>query len=259
MSAMTAYSPLLSLFALAPRLRQASGRAVSVYLPVREEGYDARFYDIEFGDLMHRYRNRLADKDRALMEHELPRLRAHLSLVRPAGCVAIAGFADEPARVLELVRLRASTDERLEVGELLIAPILRQLEQFPPALIAVVDKEHAMVFGAILEDIIAREQLEGADIKRMRAGGTSALSDQRKADNRTTANLEHAVKVVSRDMASWAFQQLYIAGPPEARSEFERLLPAALKRKVAGHMSVLIGSPTLKHDLREKLHAATPN
>jgi hypothetical protein len=258
MSVMTTYSPLLALFAMAPRLRLASGRAVSLYLPVRAEGYDARFYDIEFGDLIHRYQGRLGDKDRALMEHELPRLRSHIALVRPAGCAAIAGFADEPARILALVRLRASTDERLEVGELLIAPILRQLEQFPPALIAVVDKEHAKVFGSILEEIILREEVEGTEIKRMRAGGTSASSDQRKADNRTTANLEHAVKVVARDMASGAFQQLYLAGPPEARSEFERLLPAALKRKVAGHLSAVIDSPTLKHDLREKMHAAAP-
>ena len=51
---MTNYSPLLALFALAPRLRRASNRAVSIYLPARSEGYDARFYDIEFRDLLHR-------------------------------------------------------------------------------------------------------------------------------------------------------------------------------------------------------------
>ncbi len=255
---MTTYSPLLALFALAPRLRLASGRALSVYLPVRSEGYDARFYDIEFGDLVHRYQDRLADKDRALMEHELPRLRSHVALVRPAGCAAIAGFADEPARILDLVRLRASTDERLEVGEILIAPILRQLEQFPPALIAVVDKEHAKVFGAILEEIILRDEIDGLEVKHMRGAGSSASSDERRADNRTKANLQHAVKVITRDMASGAFQQLYLAGPQEARAELERLLPAALKRKVAGHLSAVIDSPTLKHDLREKLHAATP-
>lgn len=257
MDTVTAYSPLLSLFAVAPRLRLASGRALSVYLPVRAEGYDARFYDIEFGDLMHRYRDRIDDKDRALMEHELPRLRSHLAVVRPAACPAIACFADEPARVLELIRLRAPTDERLEVGDLLIAPILRQLEQFPPALIAVVDKEEAKVFGAILEEMIAREDVTGAEVRHMRSGGTSATGNQRKAENRARANLEQAVKIVEREMASGAFQQLYLAGPEVARSEFERLLPVALKRRVAGHLTVMMDSPTLKHDLRERLHAAT--
>src|SRR5438876_1194855 len=149
---MTNYSPLLALFVLAPRLRRASHRAVSIYLPARSEGYDARFYDIEFRDLLHRYSDRLSAKDRELMEYEMRRLRHHVAVVRPAGCPAFAGFADEPQGVLEMIKLRDGTDERLEVGELLLAPILRQLEHHPPALIAVVDQEHAKTFATSLPD-----------------------------------------------------------------------------------------------------------
>src|SRR5438270_9670344 len=170
---MTNYSPLLALFVLAPRLRRASNRAVSIYLPARSEGYDARFYDIEFRDLLHRHKDRLTDKDRELMEYELRRLRHHIAAVRPAGCPAFAGFADEPHGVLELVKLRDVTDERLEVGELLLAPMLRQLEHYPPALIAVVDKEHAKTFGSILDEIIPLQNTNGADGLHSRAGGTS--------------------------------------------------------------------------------------
>src|SRR5689334_13691480 len=185
---MAQYSPLLSLFVLAPRLRRASNRAVSIYLPARSEGYDARFYDIEFRDLLHRYRDRLSPKDRELMEYEMRRIRHHVAVVRPAGCPAFAGFADEPHGVLELMKLRDETDERLEVGELLVAPILRQLEHHPPALIAVVDKEHAKTFGAILDDIVALDQVNGSEVRHTRAGGTSAPSNQRKADNKAKAN-----------------------------------------------------------------------
>ena len=162
---MTNYSPLLSLFALAPRLRRASNRAVSIFLPARAEGYDARFYDIEFRDLLHRYQDRLSPKDRELMEYEMRRLRHHIAVVRPAGCPAFAGFADEPHGVLELIKLPGETDERLEVGELLLAPILRQLEHHPPALIAVVDKEHAKTFGSILDIVIPLEQVNGAEVR----------------------------------------------------------------------------------------------
>src|SRR5438270_12152894 len=187
---MSNYSPLQALFVLAPRLRRASNRAVSIYLPARSEGYDARFYDIEFRDLLHRYQDRMTAKDRELMEYEMRRLRHHVAVVRPAGCPAFAGFADEPHGVLELVKLRDETDERLEVGQLLVAPILRQLEHNPPALIAVVDKEHAKTFGSILDDIVALEQVNGTEVRTSRAGGTSAPSNQRKAENRAKANLE---------------------------------------------------------------------
>ena len=253
---MTNYSPLLSIFVLAPRLRRASNRAVSIFLPARSEGYDARFYDIEFRDLLHRYNTRLGPKDQELMEYEMRRLRHHVAAVRPAGCPAFAGFADEPHGVLELVKLRDETDERLEVGELLLAPVMRQLEHYPPALIAVVDKEHARTFGAILEDVIPLEQVNGSEVRHTRAGGTSAPSNQRKADNRARANLESAVKTVEREMSTGAYMQLYVAGPAEARTTFERMLPERLKKLVAGHLSASLDSASLKRELREKIVAA---
>jgi hypothetical protein len=251
------YNPLHALFVLAPRLRRASNRAVSIYLPARSEGYDARFYDIEFRDLLHRYRDRLTAKDVELMEYEMRRLRHHVAVVRPAGCPAFAGFADEPHGVLDLVKLHDETDERLEVGELLLAPVLRQLESYPPSLIAVVDKEHARTFGAVLDDIIALEKVDGAEVRHMRAGGTSATSNQRKADNRAKANLENAVKTVERELATGVYAQLYIAGPAEARSTFEKLLPERMKKMVAGHLSASLDSSELKRELREKMAAAT--
>ncbi|TME21309.1 MAG: hypothetical protein E6I68_11545 [Chloroflexi bacterium] len=253
---MTNYSPLQALFVLAPRLRRASSRAVSIYLPARAEGYDARFYDIEFRDLLHRYQQRLTAKDGELMEYEMRRLRHHIAVVRPAGCPAVAGFADEPHRVLELIKLREETDERLEVGELLVAPIVRQLEHHPPSLVAVVDKEHAKTFGAILDDIIPLQEVNGTEVRHTRAGGTSAPSNQRKADNRAKANLEAAVKTVEREMASGAYMQIYLAGPAEARSTFEKMLPERLKKMVAGHLSASLDSSLLKHELREKVAAA---
>ncbi len=247
---------MLALFALAPRLRRASNRAVSIYLPARSAGYDARFYDLEFRDLLHRYRDRLSAKDQELMEYELRRLRHHVAVVRPAGCPAFAGFADEPNGVLELIKLRDENEERLEVGELLVAPILRQLERYPPALIAVVDKEHAKTFGAILDDIIPLREVNGIEVRHSRAGGTSAPSNQRKADNRAKANLEKAVKTVEREMSSGAYVHMYVAGPDEARATFERMLPERLKKAVAGHLSASLDSSELKHELREKVVAA---
>jgi len=253
---MVNHSPRQALFVLAPRLRRASNRAVSIYLPARSEGYDARFYDIEFRDLMHRYMSRMSAKDRELMEYELRRLRHHVAVVRPAACPAFAGFADEPNGVIELVKLMDTTDERLEVGELLLAPILRQLEHYPPALIAMVDKEHVKTFGAILDEIIPLKQVTGTEVRHSKAGGTSASSNQRKAENTAKANLENAVKTVEREMSTGAYMHLYVAGPEEARATFERLLPEKLKKVLAGHLSASLDSSELKRELREKVVAA---
>lgn len=248
-----------SLYAFVPSLRRASDRALSVYMPVRTERYDNRFYDIEIGKLRRRYRDRLDDEEREVMERELARLREHLAVVKPAGCPAVAGFADEPAGVLELVKLPAETELRLQVGPLLLAPIERQLERFPPALIAVVDKEHAKLFAAILDDVHPVSELEGQEVKHTKAGGTSASSNQRKADNRTKANLERVVERIQKQMQAGIYARLFVAGPEEARTELEHLLPEPLKQKVAGHLSAALDSRRLMHELREQLQpAATP-
>jgi hypothetical protein len=246
-------STLKPLYAFVPSLRRATNRALSVYMPVRAEGYDQRHYNIEFGELRRRYEDRLDDEERDVMERELNRLREHLEVVRPAGCPAMAGFGDEPAGLLELIKLPAETEARLEVGPLLLMPIERQLEQFPPALIMVVDKEKAKLFAAILDDVHPIKELKGAEVKHHKAGGTSALSNQRKADNRVKANLERVLETIERQMQTGLYKRLFVAGPEEARAELERLLPPPLKRMLSGHISASLDSATLQHELREQL------
>lgn len=246
-------SLLRSLYTFVPKLRRASDRALSVYLPARAEGFDMRHYDIELGQLRRRYRERLDKDDREIMERELGRLREHLEVVKPAGGPALAGFGDEPVGLLELVKLPVETEPRLEVGPLLLAPIERQLERFPPALIVVVDKEHAKLFAAVLDDVYPLEKLRGVDVKRNKAGGTSAPSNQRKADNRTKANLERVIDVIGHEVQSGVYRRIFVAGPEEARAELERLMPPPLKRLLAGHLSAEIESRRLQHELREQL------
>lgn len=256
---MTEYSPLLALFALAPELRKASDQTLSIYVEARAEGYEASHYGIVFRALEHRYADRLSPQQTEVVNREMPRLRAHLSLLKPAGCPALAGFADEASGVLRLIPLRAPTENRLEVGAPLFAPILRQLEEFPPALIVAVDKDEARIYAALLGDMLPREHLSGAEVVRhSRSGGTSAESNQRKADNHATANLERFVGAVEVEMKSGAYQGLYIAGPREARKQFEGMLPDHLGRLVLGRIPAHMASPTLQHELRERLVATAP-
>ncbi len=105
---------------------------------------------------------------------------------KPAGCPALAGFGDEPAGLLELAKLRFGDRGATVVGPLLLEPIARQLERFPPTLIAVVDKEHAKLFAAVLDEVYfpLEQVLRGRGKKRNKAGGRRRRSNQRKADNR---------------------------------------------------------------------------
>lgn len=255
---MNDYSPLRSLLALVPNLRRATDETLSLFLLARPEGYDARHYDIELRGLVKRYEGRLSEKERKVVDRELPRLRARLEEMRPAACPALAGYADQAAGILDIIPLRAVADARIEVGEPLLAPILRQLEEFPPALVAVVDKEQGRIFAAILGDLRPVKHLVGAEIKSSRSGGTYATANERKVDHRAQANLAQVVKTVEHEMASGVYSGLYIAGPNEASAMFERLLPASLAQVVAGRLPALIDSPTLQRELRSRLMAVSP-
>ena len=225
----TEYSPLLSLFSAWPNLRRADGRALSVYVPARADGYDARYYDIVFGDLRHRYRERLGDKDLGVMEHELPRLRSHLAELRPARAAALAAFAESSSGLLEVINLPQRAEERLEVGELLLAPALRQLEQFPPSLVAVVDKRHARTFAFVLDELRARGAIRGE----------SALGE--------------AAAQVAREMRSGAYNRLYVAGPPAAKNRFERLIPEKLRKASHDLAGISMDSAHLELDVHRQL------
>jgi Bacterial archaeo-eukaryotic release factor family 10 len=242
-----------ALIAFAPSLDKGYSRALSVYLPMRAEGYDARHYDLVIGHIVRRYQDRLGDEDRGVMEREIVRIRARLELERPSGSPGLAAFADERAGLLELIRLAIETEERLEVGPLLLAPIERLLERVPPALIAVVDKEEARVFGAVLGEVFPLDHLIGKDVKHHRAGGSSALSNQRKAENRAKANLGEFVGTVVREMRAGSYRRIYLAGPDEARAEFEKLLPTGLQRLIAGRLSASLDSAQLQHQLRAQI------
>jgi hypothetical protein len=253
MESMSTHGTIPALMAFAPDLRKASHHALSVYLPMRAGGYDAKQCELVIGHLVRRYQDRLSSEDREIMEREILRVRGILGLVRPAGAPGLAAFADEPSGLLELIRLPIEPETRLEVGPLLLTPIERMLERFPPALIAVVDKEEARVFGAILGEVIPLDRVRGQDVKRHRAGGTSAMSNQRKADNRARSNLTVFIRTLEREVRRGFYRSLYLAGPDEARSELEHLLPPDLRKLVTGRLSASLDSAQLQHQLRQQV------
>lgn len=220
---------------------------------MRAEGYDAKQFELVIGHLIRRYQDRLSSEDREIMEREIRRIHVQLELQRPSGAPGLAAFADQPSGLLELIRLPLEPEMRLEVGPLLLTPIERMLERVPPALIAVADKEEARVFGAILGEVVALDRLRGQDVKHHRAGGTSATSIQRKADNRARSNLTVFIKTLEREMSTGFYRSLYLAGPDEARAELEHLLPPGLRRSVAGRLSGSLDSAQLQHHLREQV------
>jgi len=233
----TAIPYLLAFF---PSLRSASDQTLSVFFPVHAEAYDARFYDLELKRLVEAHRHKLTDQEREVVDLELPRIRAELAVLRPAGCPFMAAYSDSTKGVLRFIRLPAVIEDRMEVGPPLLAPLDLVLKEHPPSLIAIVSKDHAKTFASILDELIPQHSLDGTPTKHIRSGGTKNPSLQRREENRVKGNLAAVVRLIDREVSAVSYKRLYLAGTDEALAVLEKLLPPSLQQIVAGRISVTL-------------------
>lgn len=246
---------LNTLLKLEPQLKVADDHTLSLYLPVRAEGFDASHYDLLLNHVSGPYRDKLDEPQRRLFDSELGRLRTHLQLVRPAGCPAMVVFSNESSGLRTLIRLPESVEARVELGPPLLAPLELMLEHYPPTIVVVVDKREARTYVSVLGEVVALEHVTGQDVRRSRAGGTSAASNQRKADNRARANLKRVVEILEREVARGDFGRIFVAGPDEARAELLHELRKPLAAEVTGTVSASLDTPPgrLLADIREQM------
>ncbi len=245
------------LLAFFPSLRAASDRTLSVYFPIRADAYDARFYEGELKRIVEKHWHKLSDEDREVVDRELPRIKAQLSVVRPLACPFMAAFADEPKGVLRLIRLPEETEDRLEVDPPLLAPLELLLRKHPPSLVVIVHKEQAQTFASILDEVIPQHHFEGTQVKHIRSGGNKNPSLQRQEENRVKANMAAVVRIIDREVSAVSYKRLYLAGPDEAVAELDKLLPPSLKKIVAGRLSASLDRSVgeLEVDIRKQLRA----
>src|SRR2546428_11094305 len=229
-----------------------AGLALSLYLPL---GHDSSSYDALIKDLRRDRAEALASEDRRqALDRETARVRRMLDEL-PALRKPVAIFSSEPADLLQTIRLRDEVQPQLWIDDRLhLEPVRRQLERPPPALIALVDKEHARIFSVVLEDVEEVADLAGRPVKHHRQGGWAADRLQRNAEERAHANLKVAAAGIGRPEPTGAWR-LYVAGPVGARSTFKRYLPKRVLEAIRGEVaSPLSATPT---ELIAKLRSAT--
>src|ERR1700730_11936572 len=245
------------LLAFFPSLRAASDRTLSVYFQIRPGTYDGKFYDMELKRIVERHKHKLSDEDLEVVDREIPRIKAQLSVVRPVECPFMAAFADEPKGVLRLIRLPEASEERTGWPPPLLAPLELLLRKNPPSLIVVVDKEQAQTFAAILDEVIPQHHFEGTSVKHIRSGGNKNPNLQHKEENRVKANMAAVVRIIDREVSAVSYKRLYLAGTNEEVAEVESLLPPSLKKIIAGRLSADLERSVgeLEVELRKQLRA----
>src|SRR2546423_4284758 len=246
---------LNTLLKLEPQLATKDERTLSVYMPVRAEGFDVRHYDVILEHVADPYRRKLDDDQKKLFDSELQRFRTQLNLIRPAGCPAIAAFSNEAISLMHFTRLPEIVEAGIELGPPNLTPLELVLKRYPPALLAVVDKENGRTFASILGEVIPMAEVNGQEVRHSRAGGTSAPSNQRRAENRARANLKQVASSIEAEAKRDGYRRPYQAGPHEGPAELLRLLPKPIASLVSGTISVSLDTPggRLLVDMRDQM------
>src|SRR5260370_18507442 len=79
-----------------PSLRAPSDRTLSVYFGIRADAYYARFYEGELKRIVEKHWHKLSDEDRDVVDRDLPRIKAHLPVLRLVAGPGMPASADEP-------------------------------------------------------------------------------------------------------------------------------------------------------------------
>jgi hypothetical protein len=240
---------------LLTRLRavRLDGPALSVYLSPGP-ALDRRHYLAELKDLEKEKTPPGLDRTgRTALDRELPRVRRDLEQFHPAG-KAVCAFSCEPAGLFEAQQLPEDAGSRLSFGPSLdLEPLARIAQEHPPALVVVADKTHARVFTVSLGELEEVAELEGDPIRRHRQGGWSDRRLQRHEDDAAAGNLRAAAEWIESFGA--ASMPLYLAGPPEARASFKRLLSKRRRQVLAGEFSAQL--TISRGQLAERLRACS--
>jgi hypothetical protein len=142
-----------------------------------------------------------------------------------------------------------------------LRPLIEILDEYERYAVVLTDRKKARFFTIYLGEIEEHPQTEATlDVTRVNEIGTdhieSHMTIQHKADQHAHNHLKHVAELTGRLASVREFDRLILAGPDEATSELNGLLPKALRTRVVRRISLPIdGSDALVLDMTLKVEA----
>ncbi|RPI51156.1 MAG: hypothetical protein EHM55_19650 [Acidobacteria bacterium] len=209
-------------------------RVLSAYLDVQPEAQLTGSYRVEFNDLVKEASDRLTKPERADLTREAGRVNEWFDRnARPSGLgLIIFSCAPRDLWVVDCVPVAVRNHLAFETKPDL-AGVLELTDEYERFAVALVSKDKARlftVFAGAIEEIEAFKDLVPG---KTDAGGARQSHVQRHHELHVLWHLKKVVAQLSKLRRRRNFDRLIIAGPLEATSELQQLLPHVLKTRVA--------------------------
>lgn len=151
----------------------------------------------------------------------------------------LAAFATADGRQHRRYRFAIPVADRVTVGEgPFVTPLVKLLDERQRYAVALVDRRSARVFLVHLGEVEEYTELFDPNVRgQFKGGGWRAWEESRRArriDNQVKAHLEQVAEELEDLLADVYVGRLVLAGPIEARTRFESLLPTSLRGRIVG-------------------------
>ncbi len=211
-----------------------SARILSVYLNLEPGRQPEQAHQIAFKGLVQEVRSRLDERGQAQLDADADAVQAWLDREPPQGR-GLAIFSCQPAGIWQTHFLPVVVNDHVAFEEAPhLTPFLDLLDEYKRFAVVLVDKEQARLFtvylGQIEED---RHFRDDVGIDESHTGWDEGKYD-RQYDAHVHRHLKHVVERLERLHRRRPFDRLLLAGPTEAASGLQGLLPQPLAERLAG-------------------------
>jgi peptide chain release factor subunit 1 len=208
-------------------------RALTVYLALGPERQLRRAYAIAFKDLVREARRGLDNGTLLDLERERDRVQGWLDVEALHG-QGLAVFTCQPRRLWRAWFLPARVRDSLAFEPSLhLEPLLDVVDEYERYAVALVNKERARLFTVFMGEIEESEALRDFVPGKHDQGGPSQARYQRRHEAHVRSHLKRVVEELAGMLRRKDFDRLIVAGPQEATSELQELLPIDLADRVA--------------------------
>jgi len=228
------------------KLSTRNGLFVSFYLPIRPGETRKEFvttFRTHLKDLKHAAKN-LRHKEEKYLDAIIKRVEDFLDTADTHKTKSLAIFAGknffEAIKLSMEIPLRAHVDTRP-----LVSPLTRAIEENPPFLLVLIDRQSARLIEVNLGEEEARSKIIRSDVpKRILAKGDDTGRESkilRHIEEHLHRHLEKVLIQTKRFEKSYPDGLIVIGAQKELVGRFKDLLPNPLKGKVVGSFGANVG------------------
>jgi hypothetical protein len=225
---------------LRARITNSNANILSVYLDV-DQGKASnlnKHYEIALTSSLKTIAESLAHNvERMEFDAAAAHVRNYAASLKPS-CKAIVLFADASG-ILFTHEFQVEIPTAIYWGKPCVIPYVEALDEFERHIIVVTDKWRARILSVYLGHLETSTEIQDIPhTTHIHATGMDHLEaqarDQRHADENAKKHVKHLIRALESVLLSYPSKRVLLAGNVEALGELFRLLPEALRSKIAG-------------------------